>query len=118
MHEIVGIHTGNPLGFGFADGDVSCLANAVVFGIGKDFDAFVLFDKLLEDLERVVGGVVIDSDKFPVFVCLGLNAFQAIGEKLSGVINGHDDGDEWLFTVFTCHIQKYPLATIRWLADS
>ena len=96
IHDVVGIHAGNKFRSGVADGQIGSAGGTEVAGVSEDFYPFIDFGELFKDCQGVVGGVVINSNQFPVFVGLSFDASQTSGQKPSRVVNGHDDGNEGL----------------------
>ncbi len=93
VHDVIGIYAGQVLAAGKANGAVERGGNATVFGVGVDADAGVYVGVVAENVERVVGGGVVDSDEFPVGVGLGEDAVEADTKILPGVVDGQEDGN-------------------------
>lgn len=58
-----------------------------------EFNAFVFFGVLFDDLGGIVGGTVIDENDFEALVGLGKDGVEAGGEIFCGVVDRDDDGN-------------------------
>ncbi len=67
-------------------------ATALVWG-GDDADTGVLGGVMVADFEGVVGGAVVPEDEFEVWVGLGEDGFDRVGEVVFAVVEGGDEGD-------------------------
>jgi hypothetical protein len=90
--EVVGIHAGDEFALALRKAVVEGAHDAGI-GAGVDVEAGISFSQGVEDVERFVGGSVVDGDDLEVREGLGKNALDRAAEVRLGVVHGNEDGD-------------------------
>ena len=89
--NIIGVHPGDKFTSSLGDGNIGSQTDAKIDFVSKGNNSRVFFGIGFDNFPRIVGGSVVNDNKFKISKSLMENTLNSINQITTGVVDRHND---------------------------